>query len=362
MIYLDAAATTPLCDAAKEAMRPFWREHFHNPGALYRPAVDAARALETARESVAALCGVEPARVVFTSGGTEGNAMALWGPFLARGKFEGELITTAAEHPSVLEAALQLRRMGVAVALVPVDGNGLIDEQAFAAALSPNVLAISVHHVNNETGAVQPIERLRELAKKAAPRARFHSDGVQAFGKLAVPACDYYTLSAHKFGGPRGVGALVVPGGQAQPLWWGGGQERGWRSGTPNVPGIVGLAAAAGRGMSIDPAVENALLGPLLAREDVTLNGPTEGRAPHIANLSFAGQRGEVLLHSLEVCGVWVGTGAACASRKAGSHVLAAMGLPQARRDSAMRLSWSAELTVEQAGEAARIIQEVLDR
>jgi cysteine desulfurase len=264
------------------------------------------------------------------------------------------LIASAGEHPSVMRVMDELETRGYAVDRLPLDGRGQVSPAALDAALTPRTALVSVMHVNNETGAVMPIEELGRVIRSKAPDAVFHVDGVQALGRVdcGLPAPDLYSVSGHKIHAPKGVGALLVrPGLLLRPVLLGGGQEEGLRSGTENTPGIRGFGRAAElyRERRERYAAHLRRLKERLARgiagglEDVFVNGPGPGEgAPHILNVSFVGLRGEVLLRALEAEGIFVGTGSACSARKrAASPVLIAMGLPPERVDSAIRFSLS---------------------
>lgn len=365
LIYLDAAATTPVLPEVLDAMLPALREQFGNPGSLHRLGAAAARALEEAREAVARALLCEPGEVLLVSGGTEANALALSGALGAR-RGPAHVVTSAVEHPCVQEQLRLLEAGGLRVTRVAPRRDGGLDPEAVLAALEPETALVSLMHVQNETGAVFPLEAVARAAKARSPRILVHGDGVQAWGKLPPPGpeVDLYAVSAHKVHGPKGAGALRVRRGlRLAPLVPGGGQERGLRGGTEAMPALLGLGAAArlvpaGRARW---AGEVAALGARL-REGLLalggqLNSPADG-LPTLWNVSFPGVPAEPLLHALEARGVFVSTGSACSSRqRKRSPTLQAMGLPAARIDSALR--WSLPRTlqaaeVERALEAAR--------
>lgn len=349
-VYLDAAATTPLDPEVLAAMLPYLREQFGNPGSLHRLGAAAARAVEEAREAVAAALLCAPREVVFTSGGTEANALALSGALLAGRARPRHVVTSAVEHPCVQEQlALLAQREGVRVTRVPVGPDGTLDPQAVLAALEPETALVSLMQVQNETGALFPVEAIARAVKARRPDVLVHVDGVQGCGKLPPPGpeVDLYAISAHKLHGPKGAGALRVgPKVRLAPLVPGGGQERGLRGGTEAVPALVGLgvavhlAAARRVAWAAEAAALGARLRTGLLALGAALNSPPDG-LPSLVNASFVGAPAEPLLHALEAREVYVSTGSACAARqRKKSPTLQAMGLPAARIDGALRFSF----------------------
>lgn len=367
-VYLDNSATTRPYPGVVRAVVEAMEKYYGNPSSLHRKGVEAGRLLSRAREAVAASLGVDPGQIVFTGGGTEAINLAIKGT--PPGRKGRHVVTTAVEHPAVLNACAQLKEQGIEVTVLPVDQQGVVDPQQLRSALRDDTYLVSVMHVNNEVGAVQPLDEIaRVLAdfRRAGHKLTWHVDAVQAYGKLPTRpgelGVDLLSVSAHKAHGPKGVGALyVAPHTKLQPLVAGGGQENGRRSGTENTPGITGFGVAAAEIARRVPGVAQRLFalkkrlveGILAAVPGAVLNGPPceQGNpccAPHIANLSFPGLRGEILLHSLEGQGVYVSTGSACASRKnPGSHVLKAMGVKGERLEGAIRFSLSAFNTAEE--------------
>lgn len=338
MIYLDNSATTRPLPGVVDVMTEAMGEAFFNPSAAYGPAVKLQRRVDTVRRDIGLVCG-RGGSVTFTSGGTEGNNTVLRAMAA-----QGKLLCSAVEHPSVLAVC---RLLGGEV--IPVDAHGFVDMEQLAALLTPDVSLVSVMHVNNETGAVQDLAAIRSLLREKAPKARLHVDGVQAFCRLTVPAeADYYTFSAHKIHGPKGIGGIYAANGvRFAPLLAGGGQEGDRRSGTENVPGILGMGAAVnswrqhGSEWTAHMRGLNDLLWSLLQQHipDAVRNSPENG-APHILNVSFPGVRGETLLHALEGSGIYVSTGSACSSHKQQvSPVLKAMGKRDELAGSAIRFS-----------------------
>lgn len=360
-IYLDSNATTPMLPAVWEAMRPFVEENPGNPASAHSFGRRARQALEDARERIAAVLDAHPDEVIFTSGGTEANNLALFG---LAGDPPGHILVSPIEHPSVAEPIRQLEQWGFAVAYLPIDWTGVVVSDALAQLIRPETRLVSVMLANNETGAVQPIE---ELAAQAAGKALFHCDAVQAVGRRPVRfhqlGVTALTLSAHKFHGPRGIGALLLQrGARLQPMFWGGHQQQGRRPGTEPVALAVGLARALElwqRESEVRWALVTRLRDLFLARlqasaAPVVLNGPAAGGMPHTLNLSFPGCRAEALLVNLDLAGVACSTGSACSSGSLlPSPVLQAMGVPPEVLHSALRFSFSALLTEAQVEEAA---------
>lgn len=379
-IYLDNSATTPILPEVRRAMIPFLESQFGNPSSAHRLGIQAERALEKARGEVASCLGVDASRIIFTSGGSESNNMAIWG-ICRRWAPKGgrKIITTAIEHPSVLEACRRLEQLDYEVEYLPADPEGRVDPNDLAAALSPDVLLVSIMHVNNETGAVLPLAEIAEVVgrhnlrqRSASRRAYLHVDAVQSFTKLPVPieGVDLLTVSGHKIGAPKGVGALYLAEGvQIEPLIYGGGQEAGLRSGTENVAGIVAMGTAAqlaaGQVEQRREAIQR-MRGEFLRRvqskvPEVVINGPQREVSPYICSLAFPPIPGEVLIHSLEEQGVYVSTGAACSSRrKKHSHVLASMGVPQRVADSTIRVSMGPSTSEAELLQAADILTTVV--
>lgn len=367
MIYFDNSATTPcLPEAGAEALKYMTSQYF-NPAAAYAPAVQTEREVNSARTAILSEISREPGDLIFTSCGTESNNTAIFGSLWAmRGK--GRVIFSSVEHPSVYEAAMLLREQGYDVVFAPVDATGKVRLDGLGELLTPDTRLVSIMHVNNESGAVNDINAIRGLVKKAAPDCLLHSDGVQAFMKMPPVSCDLYSVSGHKLHAPKGVGALYVKKGvRIRPYLIGGGQETGLRSGTTNVPGIMAFslavrdfAAHRDEYVSRIAAVRDRLYSDLSSIRDVKLNGPVPGSgAPHILNVSFMGVRGEVLLNALSERGLMVSTGSACAAHKRGrNRILNAMGILGERQDGAIRFSFSHFNTVKEADTAASLIEE----
>lgn len=366
MIYLDNSATTRTLDIAADTAAKYMKEDFFNPSAAYSMAVSVERNVNAARDRLASVIHAHSNEIIFTSGGTESNNAAIFGTLRAR-RGGGRIIVGATEHPSVYETAMSMNGQ-YAVSEASVDKTGAYDVNALEENLSDDVAFVSVMQVNNETGAINDIPAIYKAVKQHAPNAVMHVDGVQGFLKVPFDAryCDMYSISGHKFHAPKGVGALYVKqgtrfsGGQI-----GGGQERGLRSGTTNVPGIMGMDAAIKYyAENIDEIrkklmdMKLKLADNLMSIEDAHINGPApENGAPHILNVSFMGVRGEVLLHALEGKGIYVSTGSACSSHKKGKNrILNAMGVIGERQEGAIRFSLSMFNTPEEMDIAAEEI------
>lgn len=358
-VYLDNAATTCVSDTAFEAMEPFLRGAFGNPSALYAEARAARVAVEQAREEIASLIGAAPHEVYFTSCGTESDNWAIKGGMRAQAKAKGRkgrFVTSAFEHPAVLNSARALADEGFDVVYASVTDGGMVDEASFAQALGNEADLASVMLANNEVGTIQPIARLSELAHGVG--ARFHCDAVQAFAHIPVNVndlgVDYLSVSGHKFHAPKGVGFLYVrEGSPLEPFMDGGHQESAMRGGTENVAGVVAMAAAAREAcenMASDAARIAALRDELEQRilaeiADTCVNG-TAPRVPGTLNVSFMGIDSASLVELLDERGVCAAGGSACSSHEGEpSHVLVAMGLPSERTQSALRFSLSSETT-----------------
>lgn len=371
MIYLDNSATTRPFDEVIDKMSACMREEYFNPSAVYAPAMLAGRILTETREAIASQLGGR-VKVVFTSGGTEADNLALLGTARALRGRKGHFITTKVEHPAILETAAEMERLGHSVTYIGVDEEGTVDVDALVDAVREDTALVSVMQVNNEVGAVMPIEEISRRVKEKNPRTLIHVDGVQGFMRVPMHmnrmGVDLYSLSGHKIHGPKGIGALAMSD-RARPLCiaFGGGQENGLRSGTENVPGIAGLGQAVRAFARLDdPASDMMELkmrlrdGILQAVPDAKVNGPTGG-APHILNVTFP-VKGEVLLHALEGAGILCSTGSACAShKKSASHVLTAMGVPDKEIDGALRFSLCPMNTPEEIDETVAQIRKSVE-
>jgi cysteine desulfurase len=374
-IYLDHAATTPIHPKVKEAMLPFLEDHFGNPSSLHAYGRTVRQAIDRARDQVAASIHADPGQIIFTSGGTEADNLALIGVATAmREKRKDRVITTTVEHHAVLDTCRFLEKIGFQIIYVPVDGHGRVQIEELKRAIDDRTAIISVMYGNNEVGTLQPIEEIGQIARERG--VWFHTDAVQALGselldvrKLPV---DLLSLSSHKINGPKGVGALYI--GRKVPLqqqMHGGVQERRRRAGTENVIGIVGFGQAAELAMAnreehreTAQRCREAML-ETWQREGISfvVNGHPEHYLPHVLNVSFPGAETETLLMNLDLEGIACSSGSACTSGTLEvSHVLKAMGLPDELLRSAIRFSFGWGNTVEQVTEAAKTVARVVRR
>ncbi len=362
MKYFDHAATTPPYEEVIRTIAEVMTRHYGNPSSLHRLGEESGKLLHKAREVCAGALGVMPGEIVFTSGATESNNMAIKGAalqYVNRGK---HLITTATEHPSVFECCKQLEQWGWEVTFLPVNEEGLVSVQQVENAVRQDTVLVSVMHVNNETGSVQPVAEIGNLLKEKYPRVLFHVDGVQGFGKIELPlkesGIDLYSLSAHKLKGPKGIGLLYVRKGLTlQPLLAGGGQENGRRPGTENIPYAVGMSKAlrlAKEGGAARAAhlrtLKDKLIRGISSLPELALNSALEESegAPHIIHFSYPGMKSEALLHMLEEEGFLVSTRSACSSKRTEpSRVLLAMGKSPEAAVSGIRISLGEEHTEE---------------
>ncbi|MEA2591797.1 MAG: cysteine desulfurase [Actinomycetota bacterium] len=378
MRYLDYAATTPVLDEVVEAMLPYLRGTFGNPSSVYGVGRDAKKGLEEARERMAAAVGAVPSEIVFTAGGTEADNLALkGGAFRARSmrRNGNHIITTAVEHHAVLHSAEWLEKQGFRVTFLPVDAEGVVDLDALASALGPETVLVSIMLANNEVGTLQPLEQALRITREGS-RALFHTDAVQALGKVALNleelGVDMASFAAHKVGGPKGSGALYVRRKTAlEPVLHGGGQERDLRSGTPNVAGIVGMAVAAeiAAGEVPEEAARLSQLrdrlqeGILAAIGGVKVNGAGAARVPGTVNVCIDGVEGESLLLMLDARGIAASSGSACTSGSLEpSHVLMAMGVRPELAHGSLRLSLGRATTAEDVDAVLEVLPPVVER
>jgi cysteine desulfurase len=380
--YLDYNATTPVDRRVLEAMLPYFREAFGNASSIYSAGQHARAAVDGARESVARFIGAKPAEIVFTSGGTEADNLALRGIVAAspaRGtagstRARKHIIATVIEHHAVLNTCQALEKQEAEVSFLPVGSDGIVDPDDVGRALRPETVLISVMHANNEIGTIQPIEEIGRIAAEAD--VYFHCDAVQSAGKLPLDVdrlgVDLLSISAHKIYGPKGVGVLYVrPGTPLEPQLFGGHHERDRRPGTENVPGIVGLGKAAelarahlkedaDRIAALRDRLEESLLGSISA---VRVNGSRSRRVSNTTNLTFPNAGGEALLIALDLQGIACSTGAACSSGAVEpSHVLTAIGLSGEEARSSLRFSLGRSTTAAEIDEAIAVIPRVVQR
>jgi cysteine desulfurase len=373
VIYLDYNATTPMCDAAREAMEPYFNQNFGNASSIHRAGRNARAAIDNARDKIAALIKAKPNEIVFTGGGTEACNLAVLG--LARCGIDrgGHVICEKTEHHAVLHAVEHLEKHeGYEVTWLDLSNEGVVELDQLAESIRPETRLVSIMHANNETGVIQP---MREISKICRERGvLLHSDCVQAFGKidLDLSLVDAASFAAHKFYGPKGVGFLFLRSGLSlQPVLFGGSHENQRRPGTENVPAIAGMAAAAEFVLGNQHAEQDRLLKlrdqlwNLISQNvpDAKLNGENAPRLANTLNVSLLGIDSEMLLIALDLKGVCASSGSACmVGSVSASHVLLAMGLPMERARSAVRLSLGKNTTAEEIAATGKIIGEIVDR
>ena len=375
-VYLDNNASTPVLPEVLEAMRPYYAEHFGNASSIHHHVQETRAAVERARESVAKLLGCRPAEVVFTSGGTEADNLAIFGVLNQGLLHPGDhVISSTIEHHAVLNSCKQLQERGVEVTYVPVDGRCLINPDDVRRALRSNTKLVTIMMANNETGVLQPVDEIGRICAEA--EVFFHTDAVQAASKVPIRVkeigCDLLSISGHKFHAPQGVGALYVRKGTIlEPLFYGGSHERSRRAGTENVPGIVGLGKAAELAMK---AFEHGEDGAMAAQRDrlqsavlasvesAGVNGDGASRVPNTTNIYFDYIEGEALVIALDLKGLAVSTGAACSSGAIEpSHVLTAMGLRPDRARASLRFSLGKQNTADDVEFAIQLVSAAVER
>lgn len=371
-IYMDNAATTPICPEALAAMLPCFGQTFGNASGIYSTGRDARKLVEEARKRVADLFGARSGEIYFTAGGSESDNWAIKGTAFANRQKGNHIITTQIEHHAVLHTCQWLEKQGFEVTYLPVDEYGLVDPQAVENAITDKTILLSVMAANNEIGTIEPIAEIGKIAK--ARKVPFHCDAVQAVGAIPVNVdawgVDMLSLSAHKFHGPKGIGALYIrTGTRIEPFLHGGAQERGKRAGTENVPGIMGLAAALERavanqeenGIKLIYLRDKLIRGILDAVPYARLNGHPLRRLPGNVNVSVPYIEGEALLLRLDLAGVAASSGSACTSGSLDpSHVLLAIGLPHEVAHGSLRLSLSDDNTEEEVDEVLRLLPQIV--
>ncbi|WZL74534.1 cysteine desulfurase family protein [Clostridiaceae bacterium 35-E11] len=362
-VYLDNSATTKPSEEVVDIMMQSLTQYYGNPSSLHRKGVEVEKQVKNARRQVAKALGANEQAIIFTSGGTESNNLAIIGAVESQKRKGNVIITTKIEHPSVLNVFKSFENKGCQVIYLNVDRFGAIDVEQCKYHLSKDTILVSIMHVNNEVGTIQPVDQIGKLIKSCDTNALFHVDAIQSFGKIQFTpkkiGADFVSISGHKIHGPKGIGALYIKKNlHIKPLVYGGNQETGIRSGTENVPGILGLGVAAEdvyrnitHHINAIRCLKNRFIQRIKSEIDhIKINGlEEEGSAPHIANISFLGIRGEVLLHTLEQEGIYVSTGSACSSNKnSKSHVLKAMGMKDDEIEGAIRFSFSYNNTIEE--------------
>ena len=372
--YLDNSATTRCYKEVADLVYKMMLEDYGNPSSMHQKGVEAEKYVKEAKERIARILKVNEKEILFTSGGTESNNLALIGGAMANRRAGNRIITTAIEHPAVSAPMQFLKEQGFDLVVLPVDGQGVVRMDALKEALTPDTILVSTMYVNNEIGAVEPVEEIGKLVHENCPKALYHVDAIQAFGKYRIfpkkSGIDLLSVSGHKIHGPKGVGFLYInEKARIIPQILGGGQQNGMRSGTDNVPGIAGLGLAAK--MSYENFEEKIahmyelkkqLVEGLENIDGVIVNGmPVREGAPHIVSASFLGVRSEVLLHTLEDRGIYVSAGSACSTHKrAGSPTLTALGMKKAQMETTVRFSFEEENTKEQIDYCLQVLQEVL--
>ncbi|SHE50226.1 cysteine desulfurase [Caldanaerobius fijiensis DSM 17918] len=373
-IYLDNAATTPVKKEVLDEMMPYFSEKFGNASTLYSYGRESKKALDIARDRVAKALGADPAEIYFTSGGTESDNWAIKAAAYALREKGNHIITTSIEHHAVLHTCEYLKKQGFKITYLPVDEYGLVDVEEVKKAITDQTILISVMYANNEVGTIEPVAEIGEIAKERG--ILFHTDAVQAVGHIPVDVkklnCDMLSLSAHKFYGPKGIGALYIRKGvKIHPYMHGGGQEKGRRAGTENIPAIVGLGKAIelatqnlNQSMEKLTFLRNKLINGLLNKIDhVKLNGHPEKRLPGNVNISVEYVEGESMLLSLDMKGICASSGSACTSGSLDpSHVLLAMGLPHELAHGSLRFSIGEQNTEEEIDYVIQVLPDIVAR
>ena len=367
MIYFDNAATTKIYDDALTSYVQVSQKFFGNPSSLHQLGVDAFQVLTKARAQVASLLSVQPEEIFFTSGGTESNNWAIKGTALEKSVFGKHIITTKIEHPSVIQTCKQLERFGFEVTYLDVDSKGIVSIDQLKESLRKDTILVSVMAVNNEVGAVQPIAEIAKVLEEY-PSIHFHVDCVQAVERasqlLAIGRIDLLSLSAHKFHGPRGVGIMYKKfGRKIQALLTGGGQEKGERSTTENLPGIVATTKALRMALeeeSVTGELRSQLWKELATKPEIRIFSPEDG-ASHVLCFAIKGVRGEVVVHAFENHGIYISTTSACSSKKAdSSSTLYAMNVPTEWATGAVRVSFSNDNTKEEVEQFINVLHQLM--
>ena len=367
MIYFDNAATTKIYDDALTSYVQVSQKFFGNPSSLHQLGVDAFQVLTKARAQVASLLSVQPEEIFFTSGGTESNNWAIKGTALEKSVFGKHIITTKIEHPSVIQTCKQLERFGFEVTYLDVDSKGIVSVDQLKESLRKDTILVSVMAVNNEVGAVQPIAEIAKVLEEY-PSIHFHVDAVQAVERasqlLAIGRIDLLSLSAHKFHGPRGVGIMYKKfGRKIQALLTGGGQEKGERSTTENLPGIVATTKALRMALeeqSVTRKLRSQLWKELATKPEIRIFSPEDG-ASHVLCFAIKGVRGEVVVHAFENHGIYISTTSACSSKKGdSSSTLYAMDVPTEWATGAVRVSFSNDNTKEEVEQFIEVLHQLM--
>lgn len=373
--YLDNSATTKVSETVKNLMVKVMMEDYGNPSSLHMKGVEAEKYIKNSKEIISKILKVEPKEIVYTSGGTESNNLALIGCAMANKRAGNHIITSSIEHASVLATMKFLEDNGFSITYLPVDNNGHVSLEALREAMTSETILVSVMHVNNEIGAIEPIEEISKIIKAVNPQVVFHVDGIQSFGKLMINprkmGIDMLSVSGHKIHGPKGSGFLYISDKvKIKPVIFGGGQQKGMRSGTENVPAIAGIGQAAKEAYeNFDEKIarmtelKDYLIDRVTEIENVTVNSKKgSDSAPHVISISFNGVRSEVMLHALEDKGIYVSSGSACSSNKPSvSATLKGIGLTPEQIDSTVRFSLCYETTKEDIDYAVDTVASMIE-
>ena len=372
--YFDNSATTRVLDSVKDIVVKTMTEDYGNPAAKHRKGMEAEQYIRDARKIIADTMKVQEKEILFTSGGSESNNMALFGAAWANQRAGKHIISTSIEHPSVYNPLGVLEELGFEVTILPVDHDGHISLKELEEAIRPDTILVSTMYVNNEVGAVEPVEEISKIIKAKNPSTLYHVDAIQAYGKYVIrpkkQGIDLLSVSSHKIHGPKGVGFLYIRNGvKIKPLIYGGGQQAGMRSGTENVPGVAGFGAAAkemytNHAEKVQKLIElkDYMTDRLGEIEGTVINSKKgEASAPQIVSVSFEGVRSEVLLHALEDKGVYVSSGSACSSNHPGiSGTLKGIGVAQTLLDSTIRMSFGMLNTKEEVDYTIDVLKELV--
>lgn len=373
-VYFDNAASTKVLEPVKDIVLKVMTEDYGNPSAKHRKGMIAEQYVKEAAEIIAGTLKVAPKDILFTSGGSESNNMALIGTAMANKRSGNHIISTGIEHPSVYNPLAYLEEQGFVVTYLSVDGNGAISLEELEQAIRPETILVSVMYVNNEIGAVAPVEAISKVIKKKNPSILFHVDAIQAYGKFVIrpkrQGIDLLSVSSHKIHGPKGIGFLYIdPRVKIRPLIYGGGQQRGLRAGTENVPGVAGFGVAAKfmytdheKKMSAMTELKDYMIERLQEIDGVTVNSQKGNlSSPQIVSASFLGIRSEVLLHALEDKGIYVSSGSACSSNHPGvSGTLVGIGVKKELLDSTLRFSFGVFSTKDEVDTCIDTLKELL--
>lgn len=373
-VYFDNAASTKVLEPVKDIVLKVMTEDYGNPSAKHRKGMIAEQYVKEAAEIIADTLKVAPKDILFTSGGSESNNMALIGIAMANKRSGNHIISTGIEHPSVYNPLAYLEEQGFTVTYLSVDGNGAISLEELEQAIRPETILVSVMYVNNEIGAVAPVEAISKVIKKKNPSILFHVDAIQAYGKFVIrpkrQGIDLLSVSSHKIHGPKGIGFLYIdPRVKIRPLIYGGGQQRGLRAGTENVPGVAGFGVAAKfmytdheKKMSAMTELKDYMIERLQEIDGVTVNSQKGNlSSPQIVSASFLGIRSEVLLHALEDKGIYVSSGSACSSNHPGvSGTLVGIGVKKELLDSTLRFSFGVFSTKDEVDTCIDTLKELL--